>query len=397
MKIFQINGAVFGSTGKIMFGIAEAAEAQGHTVLCAAPITKTNRYANPSREYIKIGTYYGRCASVLLSRLTGLDGCFAVFATARLLQQMKRFSPDVVHLHNIHGSYLNLPMLFRYLKKSGVRVVWTLHDCWAFTGHCPHYDMVGCQKWKTACFDCPQFREYPKSYVDNAKWMHRLKKRWFLGFKDLTIITPSHWLAGEVRQSFLGVYPVHVIQNGINLDVFKPTPSDFRSKYHCEGKCILLGVAFGWSKRKGLDVFIELAKRLDERFRIVLVGTDANVERQLPDNVISIRQTQNQRELAEIYTAADVFVNPTREDTYPTVNMEAIACGTPVLTFRAGGSPEIPDATCGIVVAKDDVAALEREILAIYKTTPFSRQACLLRAKQFDEVERYKSIVAQYH
>lgn len=396
MRIFQINGGVFGSTGKIMFGIAEVAREQGHEVICASPVTSTNRHREPAEDYYKIGSYYGRCFSVLLARITGLEGCFSVFSTRKLIREMKRFGPDVVHLHSIHNSYLNIPMLFSYLKKSGVKVVWTLHDCWAFTGHCPHFTMAGCDKWKTGCHGCPQYREYPQSYRDNAGLMYTLKKKWFTGLRNLTLVTPSDWLAGLVKESFLKDYTVKVIHNGIDLNIFRPTESDFRKKYHCEDKILLLGVAFGWGKRKGLDVFIELAKRLDERYQIVLVGTDETVERQLPENVIAIRRTQNQKELAEIYTAADVFVNPTREDNYPTVNMEAIACGTPVITFRTGGSPESLDATCGRVVEQEDLAGLMSALRELCENSDKMKEACRIRAADFELRTKFSEVVSLY-
>ncbi len=391
MKIFQINGGVFGSTGRIMFGIAETAQQQGHEVLCAAPITSIDKQHKPKGSYIKIGSYYGRCFSVLLGRITGLEGHFSFFSTMKLLRSTKHFAPDILHLHNIHNSYLNLPMLFRFIKRHKLRVVWTLHDCWAFTGHCPHYEMIGCEQWKTQCECCSLYRSYPISYVDNAKIMHKCKKKWFLGIEDLTIITPSRWLADQVKRSFLKEYPVRVINNGIDTSIFKPTPSDFREKYQCENKKIVLGVAFEWGIKKGLDVFIELAKRLDDCFQIVLVGTNERVDRQLPKNIISIHKTQDQYELARIYTAADVFANPTREDNYPTVNLEAVACGTPVITFRTGGSPECINDNCGLVVEKNDVDALEDGIKKIVGTDwPFDKFSVL------DYREIYTKIIELY-
>lgn len=396
MKIFQINGGVFGSTGKIMFDIADIAHSQGHEVLCAAPITSTNRNKQPKDPYIQIGSYYGRCLNVLLARLTGLEGCFAVLPTWRLLKQIDRFRPDVLHIHSIHNSYLNLPMLFHYIKRHNIRVVWTLHDCWAFTGHCAHFDMIGCEKWKAGCRNCPQYNSYPKSYIDNSRTMYSLKKKWFCGVENLTIITPSNWLAGLVKQSFLKEYPVQVIHNGIDLSVFCPRESDFRKRYHCEEKTIVLGVAFGWEKRKGLDVFVELSKRLEPHYQIVLVGTDAKVEKQLPPNIISIRRTQNQQELAVIYTAADVFVNPTREDNFPTVNMEAIACGTPVVTFNTGGSPEMLDDSCGAVVEKDDVDKLEKQIKLICLEKGNYKDSCMEKGKEFAAKRKFLEIVALY-
>ena len=363
MRIVQINGGAKGSTGKIMMGIAEVARAQGHEVMCASPITTTNRDAGKNCGYYRIGTFFSRRVSVALARLTGFNGCFAWVATLRLLKKIDAFKPDILHLHNLHDSYINLPMLFGYIKKRNLSVVWTLHDCWAFTGQCPHFTIAKCDKWKTGCHDCPQYRAYPASCYDNTKTMWRLKRKWFCGVENLTVVTPSRWLAELVKESFLKEYPVHVINNGIDLRVFRPTPSDFRRRYGISPeKHIVLGVSFAWGVRKGLDCFVALASRLDERYQIVLVGTDEQVDRQLPPSIISIHRTQDQKELAEIYTAADVFVNPSREENYPTVNMEAIACGTPVITFNTGGSPEMLDEKTGVVVPVDDIAAMEKVI-----------------------------------
>lgn len=386
MKVAMINGGVFGSTGKIMFGIADIIEKNGGETLCASAVTATNKKREPSHEYYKIGTYYSRKFSVLLSRITGRQNCYAKSATKKLLSQLNKFNPDILHLHNLHGDYVNLPLLFNYIKTNRIKVVWTLHDCWAFTGHCPHFTMIKCDKWKSGCYKCSQYNSYPKSLFDNSKKMYSLKKRLFTGIENLTIITPSEWLAELVRQSFLKDYPVKVINNGINLTVFKPTESNFREKYNIGDKFIVLGVAFGWGKRKGLDVFIDLSKRLDnEKYQIVLVGTDDTIDKQLPKNIISIHRTQNQTELAEIYTAADLFVNPTREEVLGMVNIEANACGTPVLTFRTGGSPECINEQSGSVVDCDDIAALESEVKRICEISPFNKEDCIESAKGFDE------------
>ena len=234
------------------------------------------------------------------------------------------------------------------------------------------------------------------SYFDNSKKMHRLKKQWFLGVEDMTIITPSKWLNDLVKQSFLKDYPAVVVNNGIDLDIFKPTESDFRKKYCLEDKKIVLGVSFGWGYSKGLDVFIDLAKRLPEDYKIVLVGTNDDTDKQLPESIISIHQTQNQAELAEIYSAADVFANPTREENYPTVNMEALACGTPVVTFRTGGSPEIIDENCGSVVDYNDKDAMLAEILRVCEEKPYSKSACLKRAEGFKLDDKFSKVVEMY-
>lgn len=225
MRIVQINGGAKGSTGKIMMGIAEVARAQGHEVMCASPITTTNRDASEDCGYYRIGTFNSRRLNVALARITGFNGCFAWFETYKLLKKIDEFKPDIIHLHNLHDSYINLPMLFSYIKKHNVPTVWTLHDCWAFTGQCPHFTMVKCDKWKTGCYGCPQYKAYPSSLYDNTKRMWQLKKKWFTGVKNMTIVTPSEWLANLVNESYLKEYPIKVINNGIDLNVFKPTPS----------------------------------------------------------------------------------------------------------------------------------------------------------------------------
>jgi len=222
------------------------------------------------------------------------------------------------------------------------------------------------------------------------------KKRELLKGLDLTIVTPSIWLADLVRQSFLKDYPIYTINNGIDLSVFTPAESTFRQRYGLNGKYILLGVALGWDRRKGFDVFLALAKRLDKRYHIVLAGTDRVIDKQLPNYIISIHRTQDQHELAEIYSAADVFVNPTREDNFPTVNMEAIACGTPVIAFKTGGSPECIDETCGIVVPCDDVDAMEKAVRRVCADKPFPREACLTRARCFDQQDKFQEYVRLY-
>lgn len=400
MRIAQINMVHYGSTGKIMLGIAEVARSNGHDAATFSPryYQKGKRLQYPDiPDHVYFSNWFENMVHLRLAQLTGLIGCFSYFGTKKLIKQMKEFNPDVLHLHNLHNSSINLPLLFRYIKKNHVRVVWTLHDCWPFTGHCPYFELAKCEKWKTGCHHCPNYKDYPKSFVDNSSYMYKLKKRWFTGADNMILVTPSQWLADLVKQSYLKEYPVVVINNGIDLSLFTPTESNFREKHGIAAdKLILLSVAAGWGKRKGLDVFIELSKRLDSRFQLVLVGTDDKTDRQLPGNIISIHRTENQRELAEIYSAADLFVNPTREENYPTVNMESLACGTPVLTFRTGGSPEIPDETCGSVVECDDIDAMEKEIIRICTERPFSKEACLNRAREFDMNKRFEEYTELY-
>ena len=398
VRIVQINGGAKGSTGKIMMGIADVARAQGHEVMCASPITTTNRDAGEDCGYYRIGTFNSRRLNVALARITGFNGCFAWFETYKLLKKIDEFKPDIIHLHNLHDSYINLSMLFSYIKKHNVPTVWTLHDCWAFTGQCPHFTIVKCDKWKVGRHNCPQYKEYPASLYDNTKKMWQLKKKWFTGVKNMTIVTPSEWLAGLARESYLKQYPIEVINNGIDLNVFKPTHSNFRERYEIPAeKHIILGVSFAWGYRKGLDCFVEIAEKLGEQYQIVLVGTDDEIDKNLPHNIISIHRTQNQKELAEVYSAADVFVMPTREENYPTVNMEAIACGTPVVTFDTGGSPEMLDDKTGIVVKANDIEATKKAIKDICEKKKCNDEEYIVAySKKSDMKKRFAEYIELY-
>ena len=393
MRVFQINAVPYGSTGRIMVQISQLLEQQGHEALCTTGFTwQKSTYEH---HFITSGLI-AKTWHTYLARFTGLNGCFSVMATRRLLRRLEAFRPDVIHLHNLHCWYVNLPMLFGYIKKHDIPVVWTFHDCWPMTGHCPHFALAGCNKWKTGCHSCSLHRNYPQCLLDDSKAMWHRKKNWFTGVKQLTVVAPSHWLAGLVKQSYLQDYPVQVIHNGIDLEVFRPTDGDFRQRYGCENKFLLLGVAYDWTNAKGLDVFIELSKRLPEQFQIVLVGTNEEVDKTLPESVISVHRTASPQELAQIYTAADLLVNPTREEVFGLVNAEALACGTPVLTFRTGGSPEVPDETCGSVVEVDDTNAMEQEILRIARQKPYSPEACRHRALTFNKNDRFEDYIALY-
>lgn len=395
MKVALINTVDYGSTGKIMGQIAAEARSRGHEAKTFSMRTRSKKPAHADHVYY--GSWLQYCLHYLLGRATGMLGCFTVAGTASLIRKLKKFQPDVIHLHNLHGYNACLPMLFSYLKRSAIPVVWTLHDCWSFTGKCPHFTMVGCDRWKAGCYDCPQLTDYPRADADRTQTLWRLKKKWFTGLDDLILVTPSAWLADMVGQSFLQQTPVKVINNGIDLAAFHPTASDFREQHGiAPDQKMILGVAFGWDERKGLDVFTELAKRLDDSFRIVLVGTSEAVDEKLPDSIVSIHRTQDQTELAQIYTAADLFLNPTREETYPTVNMEALACGTPVLTFRTGGSPEMLCDACGCVVPYGDVDVMEKALHRILTQQPYSREACLEQAKAFDRNRCFEEYVQLY-
>ena len=390
MKVVQINATCgAGSTGKICMSISQLLNdlnVENYILYSLGTSNDSQGIKYQSDRYTK--------RMALRSRILGNYGFNSKRATLKLLEELDRIEPDVVHLHNLHTHNCDLTLLFSYFREKKIKLYWTFHDCWAFTAYCAYFTALKCDNWKSCCRDCVQRRAY-SWFFDRSEQLFLKKKELLLG-QDLTIVTPSAWLADLVKQSFLRDYPVKIINNGIDLKVFKHTDGDFRKRYQIENKKIVLGVAFGWDKRKGLDVFVELANRLGDAYKIVLVGTDKRVEKSLPKNVISIHRTQNQQELAEIYSAADVFVNPTREENYPTVNMEALACGTPVLTFRTGGSPEMLDECCGSVVDCDDVDAMEQEVIRICTEKPYSIEQCLKKANEFDQNKRFKEYLSLY-
>ena len=340
MKVLQINSVCgIRSTGRICTDLADVLLQDGHE--CKIAYGRESVPEKYRKIAVRIGNDLDAKMHALQSRIFDNAGFGSRQATEKFIEWVKEYNPDIIHLHNIHGYYINIEVLFNYLAESNKPVVWTLHDCWAFTGHCAYFSYVKCDKWKTGCFNCPQKKRYPSSLLwDASKQNWQKKKALFTSVKNMTLVTPSKWLANEVKKSFLSNYPMKVIANGINLDVFKPTPSDFKEKNGLVGKKIILGVASSWSECKGLKDFIELSKILDEKYKIVLVGLSGNQIKGLPENVMAISRTNNVKELAEIYTAADIFFNPTYEDNFPTVNLEAQACGTPVITYRTGGSVE---------------------------------------------------------
>lgn len=340
MKVLMINSVCgIGSTGRICTDIADNLIARGHECKIAY-----GRGVVPDK-YKDISHRIGSGLSVkmhgLKARLFDAAGFGSYCATKRFIEWVKKYNPDVIHLHNIHGYYIHVGVLFEYLKSCGKKIVWTLHDCWAFTGHCTHYQSPHCEQWQTECKKCVRTRDYPKAYISRASRNFKRKKAAFCGVPGLTLVTPSEWLKGEVEKSFLSCYPVVVINNGVDLNIFKPTPSDFRERYGLTDKKIILGVASIWEKRKGFNDFLELAKLIDDDYRIVLVGLNDKQIKLLPQNVIGIKRTNNATELAEIYTAADVFINPSLEETFGMTVVEAMACGTPAIVYNSTALPEV--------------------------------------------------------
>ena len=386
MKILQINTVCgTGSTGRITTDIYGVIKDQNHECIIAYGRNTAPHEISTIRISSNIGVYY----HALLTRITDRTGFYSTKATKKFIRKIETYNPDIIHIHNIHGYYINLEILFEYLSKANKPVVWTLHDCWAFTGHCTYFDCAGCDKWKTKCHHCPQKRVYPKSYIlDSSKYNYMQKKRLFTSVENMTLVTPSIWLSELVEKSFLGKYAIRVINNGIDLDIFKPTENDFRKRYNLEDKFIILGVANVWEKRKGLETFFELSKILDARFKVILVGLSEKQLKKLPGNILGFKRTNTIRELAEIYTMADVYINPTTDDNFPTTNIEALACGLPVITYNTGGSGESVDVGCGIIVENGNKAALKKSIENIVENT-LNKKNIISRSKMLDKKEKY--------
>lgn len=351
MKYLFVNSvAGFGSTGRIVAEKCRELMAQGHECLIGYGRDKVNCDDIPT---LCIGSPFDYRVHGVMSRVFDNHGFGSKTATKRFLEQVKLYDPDVIWLHNLHGYYINVELLFNYLRTCGKKIFWTLHDCWSFTGHCSYFDFIGCDRWKTGCLECPQKNEYPASlFLDNSQKNFAEKKRLFSGIPDLTIVTVSHWLEKRVKQSFLGDYPVDVVYNTVNTDVFKPTQSDFREKFQLDDKKLILGVASVWEKRKGLDDFIALSKMLDTAYQIVLVGLSAEQSADLPANILSLPRTNSVAELAEIYSAADVYLCPSVEETFGMTVLEAVCCGTPAIVYTDTACEEVVQQYGGIAVPR---------------------------------------------
>lgn len=390
--LLQINvTANWGSTGKIAEQIGLCAIAHGWKSYIAY-----GRWYNPSKSHlIKVGNKLDMYMHYGEQRIRDNEGLCSRRATKRLIRRICEINPDVVQLHNIHDHYLNYRLLFEYLNKTDIKVVWTLHDCWAFTGHCFHFVTKNCDRWKTGCFECPLKNEYPKTFYDRSKEHWLLKKELFTRCKNLFIVPVSDWMANFVKESFLKEKRIHIIKNGVDLNIFKPTTSLNLSKLYCKFK--ILAVSSVWCSDKGEFDIYKLREMLSEdQFEITMVGLSAVQYKKLPKGIIGIQRTQNLQELVKLYSDADVLINPTYADTFPTVNLEALACGTPVITYGTGGSPEAIDEKTGVVVGQGDVDGLA-EAIRMMKEKPLSSTDCRKRAEEcFDKDKCFEKYVGLY-
>ncbi|MDR3610697.1 MAG: glycosyltransferase [Ignavibacteriaceae bacterium] len=400
--MLQINAVVnSGSTGHIAEDIGKLLILKGHESYIA--FGRGNRPS--TSKIVRIGNVWDTRLHGIKTRLFDRHGFGSEKATLDLLEEIKNIQPDIIHLHNLHGYYLNVEILFNYLKKSQIPVVWTLHDCWPFTGHCTYFDNVNCFKWQNGCYNCPNKGAYPTSWFkDNSNLNYKQKKILFNSVPWISIVSPSQWLADHLSKSFLGGYPISMIRNGIDLGIFYPHNSEsIKAKIGIGKKFMLLGVASVWDKRKGLEDFIKLNELISNDMTIVLVGLSQKQLKSLPKSMIGIARTENIEELTEFYSAADVFLNPTWVDNCPITNSEALACGTPVVTYRTGGSPESINDQSGIVVQKGNIHSLYSAIMEIRaKGKSYYSKACIQRASELynkdikyqEYIDLYNSLIA---
>ena len=401
MKILQINCIANScSTGRIAEQIGELAKQEGWESYIAY-----GQYAyTSSSKLIRIANKFDLGIHFIETRLLDRHGLSSRLATKRLIKKVKEINPDIIHLHNIHGYYLNYPILCDYLISSGKPVVWTMHDCWALTGHCAYFDTANCERWKEGCFQCPLKSIYPKSiFADRSQKNYSQKTQWFTALDNLTIVAVSGWLNDIVKQSILKEKRLELIHNGIDIKRFHPV-ENVDNHYHFQGKKVLLGVVASWTVEKGFYDFISLSKHISDEYCIVMVGVNDSMKKKLPHNIIGINKTENLETLSQLYSRALVLLTLSHNDTFPTTNLEALACGTPVITYPTGGSPEAVDDKTGFVVEAGDFDKVI-EAIKIIDTNgkAYYSQNCRTRALEyFDKdkqlakyIELYKSITNQ--
>ncbi|MBI6040164.1 glycosyltransferase [Clostridium perfringens] len=397
--VLHINTFNHGSTGNIIKQIGELSEKKGYNYYIAYPDSFSNNKLQQNND-IKIGNRIKRNLERQVAYFLGIDGKLCIKATKQLINKMEIIKPDIVHLHNLHNCYINLKLLFEYLNNNNIKVVWTLHDCWAFTGQCTHFASLECEKWKNGCYKCSNYKNYPKTLFDNSKYMYRLKEKIFTSLNNLTIVVPSIWLKKQVEKSFLNKYDTRVIYNGINLKKFSPIKSRFKKNNNLDGKKIILGVAYSWSNKKGLNIFLELSKIIDEQYIIVLVGLDEKLIKEILvnkkiTNIIALPKTKTTKELVDIYSSADCFLNPSLQESMSLVTVEAMACGLPVIVSNKTALPELIDESCGIIVENYNAKSFYEAVINM--ESRFDSKNSIKRAQYFSDERNFNEYIELYN
>lgn len=396
MKIAIVHAGNIGFFPKYYNAISASIEGHRDAVKLFVPNSGRNK-RNTLSNQITFGTRLNWFIHYYLYKLTGVQDIFSLLATLNLIREMKKYSPDVIHLNVINDKIINIPLLVKYINAKNIAVVWTMHDCRAFTGQCPYFDEVNCFRWKTGCGKCP----ICEAKIDNTHITWSIRQKWQTRIKRMVIVTPSRWLASYVKESFFKNYPVKVIYNGVDIDGFSmQTNLDVRKEYGiAEDKKIILGCSIFWEPRKGLDYFVQLSKTLPDDYQIVLVGNiDEGKKKELiQNNIICTGRTNTFDEMVAWYQTASVFCNPTMADNFPTVNIEALAAGTPVVTFNTGGSPEAIDESTGIVVEQGNIDKLYEAVIEVVENRNiYTKVNCVKRSLMFSK-NQYDLYVKLYH
>lgn len=395
MKLIQINTVCNGSTGKIMYDIQKKTEELGYETISFYG----RRKAFSDLKCEKFGNQISFWFHVIITTIFDKHGCGSYFYTKKIIKRLREENPNIIHLHNIHGYYLNYPLLFKYLKNEYKgKIIWTLHDCWSFTGHCPYFTAVKCEKWKTGCQKCPNKKLYPTSlFLDNSINNYLKKKKLFTGIKNMTIAVPSAWLQKLVENSYLKEYNINIVNNWIDANKFYYCVDEkIFKKYNIpENKKILLGVASIWDDRKGLKTFIELSTKIDKEYVIVLVGLNSKQISKLPKNIIGIRRTENQNELTKIYSASKVLINPSEEETFSLVTLESLACGTPVIVLNTSAVKELVTESNGIVLNKNEISEYV-EAINLIDEKQFNREKIIEFSSKYNIKNKIKEYIELY-
>lgn len=394
--LLQISAAYnCGAPGRIVEQIGVLAQTKGWEVY----VVHGSRHSAPSRlislsRTSTIQEYLHAARSIMFDG-QGLSGRKL---TKHIVKQIEALQPDLIHIHNLHGYYINYEVLFDYLNQTQIPVVWTFHDLWPITGHCAHFDFNNCDKWKYGCSNCKFHKEYPSSFIDLSKRNYQLKKRLFTGVKNMTLVPVSDWVGDILSQSFLNKYPVHRIYNGVDIRIFSPCDTDLRARMNMEGKHILLGVASPWGEKKGFKDYLALRKVLPDEYVIIMVGLTTKQITGLPSGIIGIERTKSQTELAEYYNLADITLNLSYQETFGMTTVEGMSCGTPGIVYDRTASPELVTPATGIVVEAGNIGQLATAVIDMTKQgkDAYSR-ACRKRAEEhFDKDKCFEEYIRLY-
>lgn len=399
MKVLQINITVnVGSTGRIAEQIGLAVMERGGESYIAHGIDA----AISQSKVITIASRWNYRIHRNLSKWTDMQGRFSTFVTMRLVRKIKKIAPDIIHLHNIHGSYINYKVLFNYLSKANIPVVWTLHDCWSMTGHCAHFVYAKCDKWKSGCYECPEQHSYPQSkFFDRSRKNYIEKREIFTSVKNLTIVPVSKWLGSVVEESYLQNSAINVIYNGIDVSTFRPIMSSgLRKQYNIpEHKKIIMGAATTWSAHKGFDDFVKLYELLPkDRYQIVMIGLNPSQQDRVPKGILGLPRTENVEALAEWYSVSDVFVNMSKAESFGLTTAEALASGTPAVVYNNTANPELIEPTIGRVVANESVEAVAEaiEVLCSEDRESMRKRCREYATAHFDKRDCFKKYIDLY-